>query len=136
VLGDRADAPEGGPRLVDPLGLLLHLGLLLAESLDALVGIAWIASTSVPISRVASAVRSASLRISSAITANPLPCSPARTDSIVAFRASMSVRLEMPLISSTIVPISTERSPSRLALRRLTSTRERSRSIPSITVWT
>ena len=48
----------------------------------------------------------------------------------------MSVRLEMPRISSTMMPISIERSPSRLALRPLLSILASSRSIPSITLWT
>ena len=39
VLGDLADPFERRPGLADPLGLLLHLGLLLAQGADALVGV-------------------------------------------------------------------------------------------------
>ncbi len=64
------------------------------------------------ISPVAFDVFSASLRTSSATTANPLPCSPARAASMAAFSARRFVWSAMSSITVTISPISDERMPS------------------------
>ncbi|OPY62283.1 MAG: hypothetical protein A4E57_04029 [Syntrophorhabdaceae bacterium PtaU1.Bin034] len=64
-----------------------------------------------PISFVAPAVRSASFLTSSATTANPLPCSPARAASIAAFNASRFVWSAMSFIMAAISPIWFDRSP-------------------------
>ena len=65
-----------------------------------------------PICFVAPVVLSASLRTSSATTANPRPCSPARAASIAAFRARRFVCSAISLIIPAISPIWSERSPS------------------------
>ena len=54
----------------------------------------------------------ANLRTSSATTAKPLPCSPARAASIAALSASRLVCSLIALIASTICPICFEFSPS------------------------
>jgi hypothetical protein len=72
------------------------------------------ARTSTSIWRVAAAARSARRCTSSATTAKPRPASPALIAWIEAFRARMLVCSAMSLISSTMLPISCELSPSRL----------------------
>ena len=72
----------------------------------------WIAPMRSPICFDAFCDSSASFLTSSATTAKPRPCSPARAASMAAFRASRFVCPEMPEITSTMLPISFERSPS------------------------
>ncbi len=80
--------------------------------------------------------RSASCRTSSATTANPRPCSPARAASIAAFKARRFVWAAMSSITETILPISADFSP-RSETRVLTEpTASAMRSIPSIVFWT
>ncbi|MNY00499.1 hypothetical protein D3C86_1329950 [compost metagenome] len=67
---------------------------------------------SAPISLVALAERSASLRTSSATTAKPRPASPARAASMAALRARRLVCSAMSSITSTMAPISPERDAS------------------------
>ena len=72
----------------------------------------WISATSAAIEREAPWDSSASLRTSSATTAKPLPCSPARAASMAAFRASRLVCSAIEPIVSTIVPISADLASS------------------------
>ena len=53
------------------------------------------------VSPAAAAATEASLRTSSATTANPRPCGPARAASIAAFRASMFVWLAIAFVCAT-----------------------------------
>src|ERR1700731_2541875 len=69
---------------------------------------------SAAISFVALRECSASLRTSSATTANPRPASPARAASMAAFSASKLVCSVMSLMTLMISEISSERSPSDL----------------------
>src|SRR6516165_8143447 len=72
----------------------------------------WIASILWLISSVALAVCLASSLTSLATTAKPLPASPARAASMVAFRARRFVCWAMPVITLMTLPISALLSPS------------------------
>jgi hypothetical protein len=74
----------------------------------------WIVLTSTSIFFVAFVERSASFCTSSATTAKPRLASPARDASIEALSARMFVCSAISSISSTMLPISCELSPSRL----------------------
>ncbi|MNX26236.1 hypothetical protein D3C86_563010 [compost metagenome] len=71
----------------------------------------WMPWINLAISPVALEERSASLRTSSATTAKPRPCSPARAASMAAFSARRLVCSAMSSMTSTISPISAERWP-------------------------
>ncbi|CAB4923707.1 unannotated protein [freshwater metagenome] len=73
---------------------------------------AWIASTRRAMSSVARAVSCASSLTSLATTAKPLPASPARAASIVAFSASRLVCSAIDVITLITSPISFEDTPS------------------------
>ena len=75
---------------------------------------AWMVSIIFVISSVDFAVCPASSFTSLATTANPLPASPARAASMVAFRANRLVCSAMALITWVTSPIFLELSPSRL----------------------
>ena len=72
----------------------------------------WISSIRPEISAAAACEPSASLRTSSATTAKPLPCSPARAASMAALSASRLVCSARPVIVSTMPPIFSERADS------------------------
>ena len=81
---------------------------------------AWTCPISSEICAAARCESSASFLTSSATTANPRPCSPARAASMAAFSASRFVCSAMPEMVSTIWPISWERE-ARLPIRSLVS---------------
>jgi hypothetical protein len=72
----------------------------------------WTSPIRAAISLVARLLRSASLRTSSATTAKPLPCSPARAASMAALRARRLVCSAMSSIVSTMAPIWPDLAPS------------------------
>ena len=67
--------------------------------------------TILAMSALAAAARSDSARISSATTANPRPCSPARAASMLAFSDSRLVRSAIRLMVWTMSPISSDLLP-------------------------
>ena len=73
---------------------------------------AWMRLIISAILAVAEVVRSASLRTSSATTAKPRPCSPARAASMAAFSANKLVWSAISSITCTISPISWLDCPS------------------------
>ena len=74
----------------------------------------WMLPISSEISLVDCADFSASLRTSSATTANPRPCSPARAASMAAFKASRLVCSARSSITSTILPMLSARVAERV----------------------
>ena len=120
-LGHAAGHLVGGGRLLldrrgDRRLVVVDLAMIVAIwpiAATAPVVSAWIASTRRAMSSVARAVSSASSLTSPATTAKPLPASPARAASIVAFSASRFVCSAMLVIILTTLPICWDESPSR-----------------------
>ena len=85
--------------------VVFDLALLLCITLTAWSAPDWRSEIIRSISEVESCVRLAKVRTSSATTANPRPCSPARAASMAAFSASKLVWSAIPFITSSTVPI-------------------------------
>ena len=85
---------------------------------------------------VAPVTRSARPLTSSATTANPRPCSPARAASIAAFRARRLVWAAMSSMTATILPISSDWTPNSVTLSAATCTAELIFCMPSIVLPT
>ena len=107
VCSSTAAAMVAWKSLISPMTVLIRLIASTAPAVSA-----WMASTRWEMSSVARAVSWASSLTSLATTAKPLPASPARAASMVAFSASRLVCSAMPLISLMTVAISCDESPS------------------------
>ena len=94
----------------------------------------WTSAISDAISLVARLERSASFRTSSATTAKPLPCSPARAASMAALSARRLVCSAMSSIVSTMAPIWPDFAPSSPTRPAVVSTASRIRRMP-VDVW-
>ena len=98
----------------------------------------WMAATCWEISSVAREVWLASALTSAATTAKPLPASPARAASIVAFSASRLVCAAILEISPTTEPIRSAASSSERMVwlvRSVSATAERAISMPRAACW-